>query len=29
MIYYTIDNEHIDDAGEITGTITLRDLEEI
>jgi hypothetical protein len=28
-IYYTVDNEHIDDTGEITGTITLRDIEEV
>lgn len=28
-IYYTIDNEKIDEAGELTGTITLRDVEEV
>ena len=28
-IYYTVDNEHIDETGETTGTITLRDVEEI
>ena len=28
-IYYTIDNEQIDETGEITGIITLRDVEEV
>lgn len=28
-IYYSIDNEQIDQSGEITGTITLWDVEEV